>query len=399
MRLMSAPRSTPWLALLLPLIAPTVPDRATAAEAFPPAQAGVTYTNQRLPKVPWSIHVVRVPRNHPDLQVRSTHAGAAAIGLTLLSSQVDQVRSNALVPLAGINGDFYQRARAHAGDPRGLQIVDGELLSGPSGGAAFWIDAQGQPHASNVTSKFEVVWPAGNRVPVDTFDVNGDRAADGIQLYTRAVGATTHTTGGREFILVPAAEPWNPLRIGSAYRARVQEVRETGDSPVAAGTLVLSLGPEAVRKRPHIASIQAGATLDFVTRTVPDLTGAREAIGGGPALVRGGRRLKIVPPPGESYEATSMLERHPRTALGWNAKEYLLVVVDGRQKNLSVGMTLEELGETLVKLGCTEAMNLDGGGSATLWYDGAVKNSPCDGRERPIANSLLIVSPKAPTTR
>lgn len=94
-----------------------------------------------------------------------------------------------------------------------------------------------------------------------------------------------------------------------------------------------------------------------------------------------------------------MLERHPRTALGWNAKDYLLVVVDGRQKNLSVGMTLEELGETLVKLGCTEAMNLDGGGSATLWYDGAVKNSPCDGRERPIANSLLIVSPKAPTTR
>lgn len=360
------------------------------AQPFPQANATLSYTNQRLAKVPWSIHAVRVPRNPNAFELHSAHAARSAIGLTLLSAQIDQVRSNALTPLAAINGDFYQRARAHAGDPRGLQISDGELLSGPSGGVAFWIDAQNQPHATHVTSQFSVVWPSGNRSPQSTFDVNGDRAADGVQLYTRAVGTSTHTTGGREFILEPAdASSWSPLRIGTTYQARVREVRDTGDSPIAPGTMVLSVGPAILKTIP---TVQTGATLSLSTQSMPDLAGARQAIGGGPALVRAGRKLKIVPPPGESYEATSMLERHPRTAIGWNAKEYVLVVVDGRQKDLSVGMTLEELGDTMAKLGCTEATSLDGGGSATLWYDGQVRNSPCDGRERPIANSLIVVA-------
>lgn len=89
-----------------------------------------------------------------------------------------------------------------------------------------------------------------------------------------------------------------------------------------------------------------------------------------------------------------MRERHPRTAVGWNGRCLFLVEVDGRQKNLSVGMTLDELAKLLTKLGCEEAMNFDGGGSATLWYDGQVRNSPCDRMEREIANCLVIVKKK-----
>jgi exopolysaccharide biosynthesis protein len=54
-------------------------------------------------------------------------------------------------------------------------------------------------------------------------------------------------------------------------------------------------------------------------------------------------------------------------------------------------MTLQEVGNYLVKLGCREVMNLDGGGSATFWYNGRVRNSPCDRYERPIANGLVVV--------
>ena len=108
-------------------------------------------------------------------------------------------------------------------------------------------------------------------------------------------------------------------------------------------------------------------------------------------LVRNGKRQRITKPSAESYEFSSMMERHPRTAIGWNQGYFFLVEVDGRQKNLSVGMTLDELSAYLVKLGCEEAMNLDGGGSATLWYNGKVQNNPCDGQERPIANSLIVV--------
>ncbi len=81
-------------------------------------------------------------------------------------------------------------------------------------------------------------------------------------------------------------------------------------------------------------------------------------------------------------------------AIGWNEKYLFLVEVDGRQKRLSVGMTLEDLAKFLVKLGCNDAMNFDGGGSATLWFDGQVRNSPCDRMEREIANCLVIVRKK-----
>jgi exopolysaccharide biosynthesis protein len=70
--------------------------------------------------------------------------------------------------------------------------------------------------------------------------------------------------------------------------------------------------------------------------------------------------------------------------------------VDGRQRRLSVGMTLDELSAYLVELGCTDAMNLDGGGSATLWFNGLIRNRPCDGHERAIANCLVVTRKSVP---
>jgi exopolysaccharide biosynthesis protein len=73
-----------------------------------------------------------------------------------------------------------------------------------------------------------------------------------------------------------------------------------------------------------------------------------------------------------------------------------MVEVDGRQRSLSIGMTLRELAQYLKNLGCNEAMNFDGGGSATMWVLGNVMNSPCQGAERPAANSLVLVQKAQP---
>ena len=54
-------------------------------------------------------------------------------------------------------------------------------------------------------------------------------------------------------------------------------------------------------------------------------------------------------------------------------------------------MTFPELADYMVKLGCQEAMALDGGGSATCWAFGNVMNSPSQGRERPAANGLVVL--------
>jgi exopolysaccharide biosynthesis protein len=125
-----------------------------------------------------------------------------------------------------------------------------------------------------------------------------------------------------------------------------------------------------------------GAVISLDLRTTPDLTGVMTALGGGPVLLEAGEAGDWPPPQ----------PRHPRTALGWNDEHFFLTVVDGRQEPLSIGMTYPELASLLSGLGCTHALNLDGGGSSTLWLDGYIMNSPSDGRERRVANSLIVVA-------
>jgi hypothetical protein len=375
-----------WAAMLL---GPSSGSIATAKEppvSLAEVSPGIAYANPHIASGPWSIHLVKIDRKRADLVVESRHAGPGAVGLSTLTEQIGAVPAALGSVEAAINGDFYQRDRAYAGDSRGLQIVAGELLSAPSGGVALWLDSQGNPQVGPVASRLQVTWPDGTAHPLG---LNEDRKVDAVVLYTAAMGGGTRTTGGREWILesTDAAQPLL-ARPGMVARVPVRETRESGNTPVAAGTWVLSMGPALSRKA---AAVPAGSLLSVSLATAPALEGARTAIGGGPVLVQGGRRQKIKVPSGDSYEFSSMLERHPRSAFGWNQQAYFLVEVDGRQPDLSVGMTLDELGEYLASLGCEEAVNLDGGGSATLWLGGRIRNSPCDGHERPIANSLVVV--------
>jgi exopolysaccharide biosynthesis protein len=114
-------------------------------------------------------------------------------------------------------------------------------------------------------------------------------------------------------------------------------------------------------------------------------------VSGGPDLLRDG-------------EVTGWLSsfrcfvRHPRTALGLSRDEKTLyfVVVDGRSA-ASVGMTCVELAALLKGLGSWTAMNLDGGGSSTMYVEGlGVVNQPSDGHERIVGNHLAVFAPPRP---
>jgi large repetitive protein len=363
--------------------------------AVPTDATGLGYTNYRVREVPWSIHVVQVPRSNGVYEVHSIHAGKNAVGLDTLSDQISLLDAALGSPVAAINGDFYQRDRAYAGAPRGLQVVDGELLSGPNSRTCFWVDVTGDAHVGNVVSQFQVVFPDGTALP---FRLNGERSPNGVELYTPSIGRSTRTYGGLELVLERAeGSQWLPLRLGKSYSAVVRAVRERGDTPVNADTMVLSLGPGPARR---VGAVQPGAVLKFSTLTLPALRGVKTALSGGPVLLSEGRRQKLDTEASENYQFNSMFERHPRAAIGWNDRSFYLVEVDGRQRGLSVGMTLDELSRFMASLGCQNAMNFDGGGSATLWFDGEVKNSPCDRSEREIANCLVIVrrKPAAGTT-
>ena len=140
-------------------------------------------------------------------------------------------------------------------------------------------------------------------------------------------------------------------------------------------------------------------SLDSRGRLVPDWLeeGVVYAVGGGPRLVRDG---KIdVTSQQEQFKADVAIGRAPRTAIGvTDDGKLLLVAVTGRQAYHSVGVTLEELADIMVELGAKDAMNLDGGGSSTMVVRDFVMNTPSDGRERKVADAILVFSglPKIP---
>ena len=117
------------------------------------------------------------------------------------------------------------------------------------------------------------------------------------------------------------------------------------------------------------------------------------AIGAGPLLMQNGQV-----PPFAKFDARFALKRAPRSVLALNADRSILwlIVVDGRQPGYSEGMNLPELADLLKSIGATDALNLDGGGSAVLVGPrGRVLSRPVQeripGRERIVANHLAVV--------
>ncbi|TAK94333.1 MAG: phosphodiester glycosidase family protein [Verrucomicrobia bacterium] len=354
-----------------------------AASAAPPI-AGASYTNVIVASEPWSIHIAKLPRTGA-FEIHSRHAGNRALGLSTLSEQA-AADTESGQPVAAINGGFYRRDKTYAGAARGLQIVDGEILSAPNGAPCLWLDLNGEPHLESVASQFQLTWPDGSRTPCG---LNEDRAENAAVLYTPAIGTSTRTTNGMEFVLEQnGSGRWLPLRCGRNLPAKVRSIQTSGNSTLTPETMVLSVGPKLSAQ---FQTVKAGDVLQISTATTPSLSLARNALSAGPVLLRAGKRQKIIASPDDAYESSSMLERHPRSAIAWNAEWFFLVVVDGRQRDVSDGMTLDELSNFLAKLGCEDALNLDGGGSSALWFDGNVRNTPCDGYERAIANSLVVV--------
>ncbi|WP_039834622.1 phosphodiester glycosidase family protein [Paenibacillus sonchi] len=122
--------------------------------------------------------------------------------------------------------------------------------------------------------------------------------------------------------------------------------------------------------------------------------GAANTLSFGPILIQDGKiasdfsNVKI----DTNFGNRSIQNANPRTAVGMIApNHYVFVVVDGRSEGYSRGMTLTELANVMSDLGATEAYNLDGGGSSTMYFMGRVVNNPQGkNQERGVSDILYI---------
>ena len=109
----------------------------------------------------------------------------------------------------------------------------------------------------------------------------------------------------------------------------------------------------------------------------------------GPALVRDGQAVAF----DSAFDviSTRPTRLEPRTAIGQiGPLHYVLIVVDGRQPGYSNGISLQDLQQLFLSLGAQTAMNLDGGGSAEMWFQGQILNQPSGGNERSVSDIIYF---------
>ena len=173
-------------------------------------------------------------------------------------------------------------------------------------------------------------------------------------------------------------EPAGPLSVGQTTMVEIigswEQAAGAAPSPIPAdGGVLVGRGAAAEAVRRLWNRVQAGQVSSRALLRLDTQAGVAESIGGSPILIRDGARWF-----GDAANDFTR-GRQPRTLVGWNpAGEKLLVTVDGRQPEASVGMTLAEAADLLLALGATDGINLDGGGSTTFVADGNVVNTPSD---------------------
>ena len=180
-----------------------------------------------------------------------------------------------------------------------------------------------------------------------------------VRAWCRRAGAAHAIVGG--FYLRPGGPPLGDLWIdGSALPS------EPFDAPWHARRACVHISAGEVRLAPRH---------ELGSRPRGDLLQA------GPMLVAGGERVLDGGDPegcsagARQFDSDITAGRYPRAALGLSRRELIAAVCEGRAGD-EAGLTLAELAEAMVELGAAEAMNLDGGGSASLVVGGALVNTP-----------------------
>lgn len=122
--------------------------------------------------------------------------------------------------------------------------------------------------------------------------------------------------------------------------------------------------------------------------------GVSQTLSFGPALVTSGEAVTNL---GKveidtNFGNHSIQGSNPRTGIGIIApNHYVFVVVDGRSSGYSKGMTLDQFAAVFADLGCTDAYNLDGGGSSIMYFNGRVVNNPLGKNQERGTSDILYI--------
>jgi hypothetical protein len=356
----------------------SVPAAAEAQIRGQTLMPGVVYSHQVefTAHGPVVLNVVSAPQPTGLYSIRAALSQGIVPGRARLTDMEKEVSATSTA--VGINGDFFN---TRWGTPSSILVRGGVLDADAVGGrSAAGFDASGGLHVDRVS--LSATWKG-----VDQYrpmGLNEPPRRSATTLYTPAWGSTTPAESGATEVVLAPFPPALPNRILSAP---VVQVAQGGSQAIPPdGAVLVARGSQA---QVLTAQAPAGSTVSVRLVLTPTWDDVREAVGGGPVLVRNGRPIFRS---NELFSARQLFTRTARSAVGQTADgRVLLVAVDGGRRGYSMGMTSFELALALARLGAVNACGLGTGAATTLAFDGKLLNRPSGrGGESPIADGLLI---------
>lgn len=318
----------------------------------------------------------------PNVDIRVAQAGSRLTGGAKLSAMSDANTdlTTGIQYFAGVNADFFGNSQ-----PIGASVVNSDVYKAP--GSSTWIswymNDSKVPGIELLQFRGTATAPNGSH-PVTS--INDGRYTDNLVIYNPHYGATTGTNAyGTEVVIVCD----EPISYTGTYTCTVKGTPQggVGSMTIPAGQYVLSGHGTAST---FVAGLKDGDTVTL-TLDAPLATGGvvTQMAGGMPIILQNGVTL-------DTQNALDHLTAlNPRTAVGYSAdrKTLVLLVVDGRGMGGSAGVVSKVLADIMRYVGCSDAMNFDGGGSSELYTRPfGIRNKPSDGSERTVVNSVWAVA-------
>ena len=257
---------------------------------------------------------------------------------------------------AAINAGFFNRNNQY---PLGAVRSNNHWISGPilSRGVVGW-NEQGQVRMERLVLRQTLTTVTGQTFPIQA--LNSGYVQAGIGLYT--------PEWGRLYQPVLEGETVVTVVNGVVTAQQAASAIAPGGVPIPADGYVLALRAYATAAQ----ALPPGQSITLSSELLPpSLEPFPNVVGGGPLLLRD--RTLVLDAALEQFSTAFATQAAPRSAIGLTSTgEILLVAVHNSPRG--PGPTLDQLAQIMLQLGSTDALNLDGGSSASLYLGGRLIN-------------------------
>ena len=347
---------------------------------------------------------------NPNVAVRTVAAGSKLTTVASVKTMASTITD--ATPLVGINGGFFS-----PDEPGGFTVIGGNARKGFSGDgySAITFDDNNVPTIGyfnsmgcwcSIGSSTTEGWTSYAGINITSTLATNCGVGEQLIFYTpESNSSTSGTSGAGGYAVQLTPVNGNAFTPGKYLSYKVASAPSSGNVTIPSNGIVMF--GKGTQNGAYVKGLKSGDVITvYLTPNIKDNTGnittpvATQALGGSMMILDNGNTISSY-----SNSLGNISGAEPRTAVGYNADKTKLVmlVVDGRNSGYSDGCNGKILGDIMKNLGCSDALNFDGGGSSTFWtssggvINDTYNNNSGTGQIRSVADGLFIVKLATPT--